>query len=208
VTSDGLTLRERKRARTRRALIEAATDLFASRGYEQTTVAEIAAAADIGTRTFFGYFASKEELLFPEVDARVQAVVDAIASRGADDGPADVLLRALQSVAGSRDHDLVGRRADLRMRLIQTVPAVRGRALQVQLDAQREIARHLSAAYPDLDEIRAGALVGAFVGAVAGAIQAMLDRAPAETVGVEERRRILRDATDLALRPWRRWPGP
>lgn len=209
MTSDAPNLRERKRARTRRALIEAATDLFASRGYEQTTVAEIAAAADIGTRTFFGYFASKEELLFPEVDARVRAVVDAIAARGADDGPADVLLRALQAVAGSRDHDLVGRRADLRMRLIQTVPAVRGRALQIQLDAQREIARHLGEAYPDLDEIRAGALVGAFVGAVAGAIQAMLDRAPAGTVGVEERRRILRDATDLALRPWRRLPeGP
>ncbi len=202
MSSDGLTLRERKRARTRRALVEAATDLFDSRGYEQTTVADIAAAVEIGTRTFFGYFASKEELLFPEVDGRIQAVVDAIATRADDDGPTEVLLRALGSAAEAGP-DLVGRQADLRMRLIQTVPAVRGRALQIQLDAQREIARHLGAAFPELDEIRAGALVGAFVGAVTGAVQAMLDRAPAEQVGMVERRRLLRDATDVALGPWR-----
>jgi AcrR family transcriptional regulator len=206
MTSDGLTLRDRKRARTRRAIVDAATALFESHGYEQTTVADIAAAADIGTRTFFGYFASKEEVLFPEADARVQAVIDAVAARGADDRPADVLLRALHSVAES-GQDLVGRQADLRIRLMQTVPAVRRRALQIQLDAQRKIARHLCAAYPELDEISAGALVGALIGAVAGAVQAMLDRAPADSVGIEERRRLLREATDLALRPWNPRPG-
>ena len=68
------TLRDRKRERTRLALIDAAADLFERRGYDRTTVADIAAAADIGTRTFFSYFASKEELLFPESDARVAAV--------------------------------------------------------------------------------------------------------------------------------------
>ena len=62
-------------------------------------------------------------------------------------------------------HDFADKQGALRFRLIQTVPAVRGRALQLQLDAQREIARHLQAAYPDeLDEVTAGAIVGAFVG--------------------------------------------
>ena len=68
-----MSLRDRKRARIRQALVDAATELFERDGYERTTVADIAAAADIGTRTFFSYFASKEELLFPESDARVQA---------------------------------------------------------------------------------------------------------------------------------------
>ena len=75
------TLRDRKKVRTRAAIVAAATELFTTRGYEQTTVADIAAAAEIGTRTFFSYFPSKEELLFPSSDARVDAAVAAIAAR-------------------------------------------------------------------------------------------------------------------------------
>jgi AcrR family transcriptional regulator len=88
-------LRERKRARTRRALIDAAVELFDRRGYEQTTVAQIA-AAEISTRTFFGYFASKEDLLCPDSQARIQAVLDAIDQRRPGDRPVEVLLRALE----------------------------------------------------------------------------------------------------------------
>jgi AcrR family transcriptional regulator len=199
-TPDGQTRRQRKRARTRAAIIDAATDMFETRGYGATTVADIAAAADIGTRTFFDYFASKDELLFPEVDARVLATVDAIATRSVDDRPADVLLRALQRVVDA-DRDLTARSARLRMHVVATVPAVRGRALQLQLDAQREIARHLVNAYPDeLDAITAGALVGAFVGAVSGAVQAMIDAGgPTDT---ETLHTAVWQAARVALRPW------
>jgi AcrR family transcriptional regulator len=194
-------LRDRKRERTRTALVDAATDLFEHLGYDQTTVADIAAAAEIGTRTFFSYFASKEELLFPESDARVKATEDAIAARRPGDRPADVLLRALEEV-GAASSDMTGRLAALRLRLIQTVPAVRGRALQIQLDAQRDIARRLHAAFPqDLDEITAAALVGAFVGAITAALQALLDQDPHGDP--EHLRARLQQATDLALRPWR-----
>src|ERR1700760_1278101 len=86
-----LSLRDRKRERTRQALIAAAAELFERKGYDETTIAEIAAAADIGTRTFFGYFASKEDILFPDSDTRAQITIDAIASRAPADGPADVL---------------------------------------------------------------------------------------------------------------------
>ena len=198
-------LRERKRARTRRALVEAATDLFSRHGYEATTVADIAAAADIGTRTFFSHFAGKEEVLFPESDQRVGAAIEAIAARGPADRPADVLIRALEHPAVAASDDLVGHLAALRLRLIRTVPAVRGRALQAQQDAQREIARHLHAAYPDeLDAVGAGALVGAFVGAVAGALDVLLgdDDAPSP----EEVRERLTRATTVALAPWRTGP--
>jgi AcrR family transcriptional regulator len=199
----GMSLRDRKRARTRQALIDAATDLFARKGYDETTIADIAAAADIGARTFFSYFASKEELLFPEADYRVQAAVDAIATRGPDEGPADVLLRALGEV-NATSAEMVSPLAALRLRMIQTVPAVRGRALQLQLDAQREIARHLAAAFPDqLDAVRAGALVGAFVGAVSGALQVLFDDVDADPAALQT---AMRTATEVALAPWRGRP--
>lgn len=198
----GQTLRERKRERTRQAIVAAATELFGCQGYDETTVADIAAHAEIGTRTFFSYFPSKEELLFPDVDARVQAAFDAIATRGPQERPAEVLLRALHHVAAA-DGGVASDVAALRMRLLQTVPAVRGRALQLQLDAERDIARHLHAAFPgELDKVTAAALVGAFVGAVVGALQALLadpDTSPTEQEQLSER---VRQATNVALRPW------
>ena len=195
-------LRDRKKVRTRAAIVAAATELFTTRGYEQTTVADIAAAADIGTRTFFSYFPSKEELLFPSSDARVDAAVAAIAARSPDDEPADVLLRALRDAAAA-DDDLVSPLAKLRLELIRTVPAVRGRGLQLQVDAQREIARHLAAAFPErLDEVAAAALVGAFVGAVTGALLVLMEDPEAVAGGPEALKERLQRATDVALRPW------
>jgi AcrR family transcriptional regulator len=198
-----MSLRDRKRARVRQALLDAAVTLFERNGYDETTIADIAAAADIGTRTFFSYFASKEELLFPESDARVQATLDAIENRRPDDGPAEVLLRALFN-AGEASDEMTSPTAALRVRLIQTVPAVRGRALQIQLDAQREIARHLAAAFPsELDEVSAGALTGSFIGAITGALQAVLDgqQHPGDPQTMKD---AIRRATDTALKPWLR----
>jgi AcrR family transcriptional regulator len=197
----GMSLRDRKRARIRQALVEAAATLFERDGYDETTVADIAAAAEIGTRTFFSYFASKEELLFPESDARVQAAIEAITSRGPDDGPAEVLLRALHKVGDDSD-DMASRLAALRLRLVRTVPVVRGRALQIQLDAQGEIARHLAAAFPErLDEVSAAALTGAFIGAVTGALQVLLDD-PEQLGDPAAVQAAVRRATDVALTPW------
>ncbi|MFJ4101332.1 TetR/AcrR family transcriptional regulator [Amycolatopsis japonica] len=199
-----MSLRDRKRARTRQALIDAATELFERKGYDETTIADVTAAAEIGARTFFSYFASKEELLFPDADERVQAAIDAIATRGPAEGPAEVLLRALSQVTATGD-ELVSPLAALRLRMIQTVPAVRGRALQEQLAAQREIAKHLAAAFPDrIDPVGAAALTGAFVGAVTGALQALLD----DTDGTDPAtlQAAMRTATEVALAPWRRSP--
>jgi AcrR family transcriptional regulator len=200
----GLSLRERKRRRTRQAIVDAATDLFVRNGYEQTTVADIAAAADIGTRTFFSYFASKEELLFPEGDARARAAREAIAARRPGDGPIEVLLQVLGDITAT-SNDMVGPLAALRMQLIRTMPAVRGRAVQLQQDVQREIARQLAEAYPDeLDEVGAAALVGAFVGAVTGALEVLLADGGTDPEQVRDR---LRQATAVALRPWMRATG-
>jgi AcrR family transcriptional regulator len=194
------THRQQKRERTKAAIFEAAVGLFQSQGYNETTIADIAAAAGIAPRTFFSYFASKDELVFDEAETRISAAYTAIAERRSDDTAAEVLLRSLSDVLEA-GHDFGDRHSELRARLVQTVPAIRGRALQLQVDAQREIARLLHEAYSDeLDEITAGALVGAFVGAVNGAVQAMYDTgAPPDP---ETRSAVLRRAVEASLPPW------
>ncbi|MFK7603633.1 TetR/AcrR family transcriptional regulator [Deinococcus sp. SM5_A1] len=196
-----MTLRERKRRRTRQAILAAATELFERDGYTATTLDDIAAAAEISKRAIFSYFASKEDLLFPESDARIGAAIGAIEARQPGDGPVQVLMRAMTTTTQDSD-DLTGRRAALRLRLIRTVPALRGRALQQQLDAQREIARHLAAAFPaDLDAISAAALTGAFIGAVMGVLDLLLEKEDPLQDPAEVRATLLR-ATQVALAPW------
>ncbi|WP_280275033.1 TetR/AcrR family transcriptional regulator [Nocardia wallacei] len=205
-------LRDRKRERTRRALLEAAVDLFETRGYESTTVADIAATAEVGTRTFFNYFESKEELLFPEPDERVRAAVHAIATRRPDERPVEVLLRALRAAGDNPgDHlgdDLAARISVLRAQVSRTVPAVSGRAAHAQLAAQQEIARQLRAAFPEeLDEVGAAALVGAVVGAVSGALTVLFSGRHALEDG-ERLHHKIRETTSKVLAPWLAEPAP
>jgi AcrR family transcriptional regulator len=196
-------LRDRKRERNRGALVAAAVDLFERQGYERTTIAEIAAAAEMGPRTFFHYFASKEEILFPDSEQRVQDAVAAIAGNTGDRSPGQALADAVTMVVDTHD-DMVGPLADVRNALIETVPAVRGRALQIQLSAQHRIAAALRAAYPDeLDDVTAAALVGATIGAVAGAIGTL----PAESRHDPQRRRAtIRRGLDVVAGAWRTGP--
>ena len=59
-------LRERKKQRTRETIVTVALELFAERGYQQTTVAEIAEAAEVSKGTVFAYFPSKEDIVFAD----------------------------------------------------------------------------------------------------------------------------------------------
>ena len=80
-------LRERKKLATREALHEAALRLFAARGYRTTTVADIAAAADVSERTFFRYFRSKEDGALQDVGRLLPQLEVAIQGRPPDEAP-------------------------------------------------------------------------------------------------------------------------
>ncbi|MBX6767891.1 MAG: TetR family transcriptional regulator, partial [Actinomadura rubrobrunea] len=91
-------LRERKKRRTRRAIASAALRLFAERGYEETTIADIADAADVSPRTFFGYFPTKEDVVFAEVDDRLAEVRERLARRVPGETPLETVRRATADV--------------------------------------------------------------------------------------------------------------
>ena len=76
-------LRARKRQETREKLTRAAMALFLERGFEATTLDDIVAAADISRRTFFHYFASKEDVVFAWQEEGTAALIAAVAARPA-----------------------------------------------------------------------------------------------------------------------------
>ncbi len=74
-------LRERKKRATRDAIATTARRLFAERGFDAVTVAEIAVAADVSEKTVFNHFATKEDLVFAGGDTRLAQLQAAIAER-------------------------------------------------------------------------------------------------------------------------------
>lgn len=92
-------LRERKKEETRRLLREGGARLFKERGFEGTTVADIAAYANVSVRTFFRYFESKEALLLPDSVELFAYVENALAQRPADEAPLDAVCHALFAAA-------------------------------------------------------------------------------------------------------------
>jgi len=76
-------LRERKKARTRELIAETARTLFAERGFEAVTVAEVARAADVSQQTVFNYFPTKEDLVFWRLEAFEAELLGAIRDRPA-----------------------------------------------------------------------------------------------------------------------------
>jgi AcrR family transcriptional regulator len=84
-------LRERKKQRTRELIASTALELFAERGYHATTVADIAAAAEVSERTVFTYFHTKEEILFSDHADLQRRLTEALAERPPEQPALDAL---------------------------------------------------------------------------------------------------------------------
>jgi AcrR family transcriptional regulator len=120
--------RERRRTRTKLLIQGEALRLFAEQGYEQTTIEQIADAADISPRTFFRYFSTKEEVVvWDEYDAQI---ADLLAGHAPDQPVAQMLSTITrQALEGLYRNDR--ERLLARHRLQASVPALRARYLEL-----------------------------------------------------------------------------
>jgi len=127
-------LRERKKQKTKEAIQREAMRLFLERGYEETTIEQIANAADISPSTFFNYFPTKEDVVL--YDRYDPMLLSMLTHRPADE-PISVSLRsAMQGLdeAMTQDRDMVFARAKLALE----TPALRARFWE-ELEKAREL---------------------------------------------------------------------
>lgn len=117
-------LRERKREQTRRALADAALALFAERGYEATTIAEIAERAGVSPRTFFTHHPSKEHVLFCSDDEQLASLSAQIARRPAGQDTLGALRGWIVTLLDGSDLAELADQEHLRRRVIDATPVL------------------------------------------------------------------------------------
>jgi len=161
--TEGDDWRARKKAATKHAIQEHALRLFIEKGYDTTTVEEIAAAAGVSHMTFFRYFPRKEEVV--EYDEYDPLLEELVAARPVEEPPLTALHRALRA---GLEHILATDREELliRTRLILRNPALRSRNLLAQEATRdllaRALARRAGLPEPDLAAtVQASAALGA-----------------------------------------------
>ncbi|GAB2901598.1 TetR family transcriptional regulator [Streptomyces mayteni] len=162
-------LRERTRRAVRDELAGLALDLFTTRGYEETTVEDVARAAGMSKRSFFRYFPTKEDVVFGELELMAARIAEEIRARPADEPPWRSLTTAL---AGWQDRIHAAQRELPGLRLIESSPALRARLAQKRDELRALVAEAL--------RTRPGARLDAFTadlltGAAATALDAAAD---------------------------------
>lgn len=166
--------RERKKQRTRELIQDAAYRLFAAHGFEQTTVNEIAAEADVSPGTFFNHFPAKESVLFNDRTALIEQGTRTIIERDPAEPPIEALVRVMIAMLDAPGLDAGSDRERLRLEIVMGSPVLRGLMFQRMFDIQDQLAEALRATDPDLGELEAAALVGAVMGAGGAAVQTAL----------------------------------
>ncbi|MFE0136948.1 TetR family transcriptional regulator [Streptomyces sp. NPDC059037] len=186
-------LRARARRTMRAELAALALELFTERGFDETTVEDIARAAGLSKRSFFRYFPSKEDVVFGAVESMAEEIADEVRGRPADEAPWDCLhqvLRAWQQRIHGSGQELA------ELTLIEATPSLRAR-LHQRRDAMRAQVADALAQRPDtkLDAFTADVLTSSAAAALDAA-----DREWLRSGGAADRAELV-DRAFAALRP-------
>lgn len=175
-------LRRRKKEQTRNRLREGAAELFAARGFAGTTVADIAACANVSERTFFRYFDSKEALLLPDMALLFEYVEAALAARPLEEEPLSAICSALLTVVEpfaastltALTHPIEGAEPLIAAHLVGAFAAFEDRLTLL-------IEQRLPRDAPDAD-LRAAVIAGAAMSSVRAVLRTQRRRRQAGTV--------------------------
>jgi AcrR family transcriptional regulator len=141
-------LRERKKQQTRETIARVALQLFAERGYDETTLAEIADAADVSPRTIFAYFENKEDIVFCNERVFLDDLRRRLDERAAGTTTVDALREFISSIEPPDEE------AMLRKRVIASTPSLQTkmRASHVELEPllAESVAKDLGAEPDDI----------------------------------------------------------
>ena len=159
---DNLSRRERKKRDTRQRLMTAALQLFRERGYDDTTVEQIAEAADVAKGTFFNYFETKDAILPALAEWRLRQLEDVLLpEQGAPASPVARIKMALGLVV----EDPLARPALTRRMFVALLPHGRGQGARPGLALARLLAAQVRQAQvageirDDVDPLYAGCLI-------------------------------------------------
>jgi AcrR family transcriptional regulator len=166
-------LRERKKAQTRHAIQQHALRLFKEKGYDATTVEEIAAAAGVSHMTFFRYFPTKEDVVIEDdYDPLLMAMIKA---RPTGESPIEAIRQVIKQVAAKiyasdRDEILA------RMQLFIRVPALRARLVEHGSGTEQIFTQTIAVRMGcDENDIRPRVISAACIAAISVAIFAWAD---------------------------------
>jgi AcrR family transcriptional regulator len=143
-------LRERKKAQTRQLIADTAWRLFADRGFERVTVAEVAREAEVAVATVFNYFPTKEDLFFFRLEAFGADLVEAVAGRAAGEPALAAFRRQLLGAGGllaqvETGDDQALERLRTVNRVIAASPALQAREQQAFAHTAAALADRLAA---------------------------------------------------------------
>ena len=182
-----LGLRERKRQRTRETIARVALALFDRQGFQETTIAQIAEAADVSPRTVSAYFPHKEDLAFPDAEAEFDAFEARLRERRPGETTMDAMSAFIRATVEEAGQHVSERHA--RRRVIRADEGLRSHELRYMRRVQEiiaaAIARDLGVSADDLEPRMAAAatltvfdLLGEDYGTASPAeVLAVMDRA-------------------------------
>ena len=185
-------LRELKKEQTRQLIADTAWQLFADRGFDKVSVAEVARAAQVAEATVFNYFPSKEDLFYSRLESFWTRLADAVSARPASQPVLDAFRHALLAESGllgqleSGDPDALTRLRTVN-RIVAASPALLAREQQVMSRAASDLAARLAAETgASADDLRPQVAANALI----GVHRALIDYV---------RRRVLADDTPASL---------
>jgi AcrR family transcriptional regulator len=160
-----MSIRERTRRLAQTELTVVAQDLFLEHGYESTTVDQIAAAAGMSKRTFFRYFASKDDLVIGKYDLFGDRVADALDARPADEPVWESLRRVFDITLDYVQDDRARARNEAMERIVRSSPQLNARYLEKMQRVQEiligRVAQRLDGHAARAEDPRPAAIVGA-----------------------------------------------